>query len=711
MNSGDKFTEGAADERADSPAGEVSGANLARLLGKPCTTRLGELLGFEEAERQVEWNRTHIRHGRPFPGPTGGAITNPEAGDVPVILMSPAVVAVLAEHGIAPPTRPEVVALCEADREEGGDGLDPLSERQWAESGVDLDLPFAEDKNGKPEGWICGVPQSVYDYFGAPGGDPDKARPQDQKRISDGKVIPSPNSPDSVARWLTRHRLTKRLPLPGQGRRRAWMRMLIRIDQTWYHYDRPAAGEPPRWIARTDPEWMPGMLREALRGHAYVHTFHSKNGNDYELRNWSPNIKNLAEVEAALSGLLRVEAVADEAGTATREIPDAWGTVHNAYRSTNVLCRNGVLDPATGALSLNTPLWFSLTMIPVDYHHGLDPYAGTEWLRMLRTQWPDDPGAVMCLQQWAGYVVSGRTDLQKWMLIIGPSGSGKSIIAEVLGALTGTVVATRLDTLNSQFGLQSLYETGAQLALMSDIRFGSRDSSTAVGTLLGVTGEDEMVVERKHKTAVSAKLGVRFHGSANEMPRWSDNSAALQRRALILETTRGFRGAEDEDHGLKQRILDNELGSVLRWAVEGLALLNAAGGTFTVSARAAELAADMDSLSSPLRTFIEECCVIGTADDFVDLRELFRVWGRWAEVNNTGRGMSQNKFRAALRSLYLEPIRPGQKKAPDGKAGKWLVVWGISEAKFTFAERDSFGDDRVRTVGTGEQPARDPYDR
>jgi hypothetical protein len=96
-------------------------------------------------------------------------------------------------------------------------------------------------------------------------------------------------------------------------------------------------------------------------------------------------------------------------------------------------------------------------------------------------------------------------------------------------------------------------DDGAQVLTTSDIRFSTRDSSTAVENLLAVTGEDVVSVARKYKAAVSAKLGVRFHASANEIPRWSDNSSALQRRALLLETTRGFRDTEDEDTGLKRR--------------------------------------------------------------------------------------------------------------------------------------------------------------
>ncbi len=682
-----KFTPDTEAAAAVEPAVHVSGAHLAKLWDVDPTDPLSSIVGDDIARIIVEWQRETIDYGRYLTDHhTGKPHLDPWVEDVPVIPID-MVAEGFADRAVTVPTRQEVREFAEADG-----SPDPEIELMRARWVADPDLNATTSAAEKR---INGVPESIF-----------KALPSDEDRtkVMDGRVIAPPQAPTYTARWLARHRFMVRHPLPrvagSRRRRKAWMRTLIRIDQTWYSYERTAAGDPPRWVAHTDPEWMRGRLREALADLWYVKVKTSTVGgvetHTYSLKAWNPDTRTLAMVEDALA-----DALAVGTGTCARELPDAYGRDQHTYSGgTRVLVRNGVLDISTGTASLNTPLWFSLSRVEADYDHDADPYADSDWLRMLRSQWPDDPGAITCLQQWFGYVLSGRTDLQKWMLIIGPSGSGKSIIADVLGKLLGIVSATKLDTLNSQFGLQALYETGAQLAVMSDIRFGARDSSTAVGNLLAVTGEDEVTIERKYKTAVSARLRVRFHGSANEMPRWSDNSSALQRRALILETTRGFRGTDADDPGLKHRIIAGELGQVLRWAIEGLALLNAAGGRFTRSTHADELDAELSELSSPVRTFVNECCEIGTADDFVDLRPLYTVWQGWADTNNTGKGMSQNKFRAALKALYLDPVKPGQKAMPDGQPGKWLVVWGIRGAATTVTERGQYGQPVSRVVST-----------
>jgi putative DNA primase/helicase len=73
--------------------------------------------------------------------------------------------------------------------------------------------------------------------------------------------------------------------------------------------------------------------------------------------------------------------------------------------------------------------------VPFDY----DPNAPTpeRWLTFLKELWPDDADSIKALQEFFGYVISGRTDLQKMLLLVGPTRSGKGTIARILTALIG----------------------------------------------------------------------------------------------------------------------------------------------------------------------------------------------------------------------------------------------------------------------------------
>jgi putative DNA primase/helicase len=678
-----------ADENAFTDLPFISGAYLLDLLGLH-SKRVCSLLGDEHGHRAADWHSQHIGHGRyPIDPADGRETTNPLTEDLlalPVFLVE----TVLAESGVAVPTRADYDQWLRAARESGADAVDAEFELWCAANIADPDLISTESDEQR----FCGVPESIYEAL----------LPHEKKKVIEGLVIAPPRAPLFVARWLVRQHYIERLRMPG-SRSRAWMRTLIRIDQNWYRYESPVPSHPKRWVAHTDPDWMRTQLQGVLGRLWYVHVRQMKAGNVYSLKSWNPDTKALREVEAFLSGLLGVEG-----GTRARELDGHYGTSHNAYGDgVRIQVGNGLLDPVTGTVHPATPLWFSTAVVGADYDHSLDPTTEGEFLRMLRTQWPEDPGAIVCLQQWFGYVLSGRTNLQKWMLVIGPAGSGKSIIASVLKELNGSATPTKLDTLNSSFGLQSLHETGATLALLSDIRFGAAQTATAVGNMLAVTGEDPVIVERKYKPAADAVLGARFHASANEMPRWNDNTNALARRALLLETSIGFRGTDSEDHGLLDRIISGELAQILRWAVEGLALLNESGGVFTASGQADELRDDMAELSSSVRTFVNECCEVGTKHDWVDLTALFAVFRHWAEENNTGKGMSKTKFNTAIRALYLPQVRPGQKRRPDDEPGKWLVVWGIKRAKCSYTDRGQHGP--VHRTASTDDPELDPLVR
>ena len=76
----------------------------------------------------------------------------------------------------------------------------------------------------------------------------------------------------------------------------------------------------------------------------------------------------------------------------------------------------------------------------------------------------------MLLQEYIGYILSGRTDMQKMLLLIGPTRSGKGTIARMLAALVGRghVVGPTLASLGTNFGLSPLL--GRPLAVVSDAR-------------------------------------------------------------------------------------------------------------------------------------------------------------------------------------------------------------------------------------------------
>jgi P4 family phage/plasmid primase-like protien len=330
----------------------------------------------------------------------------------------------------------------------------------------------------------------------------------------------------------------------------------------------------------------------------------------------------------------------------------------------------------TGTLVPTTPLWFSLSRIAADYAPALDPdgpeIADSRWMRLLHDQWAGDPRAILMAQEWFGYVLSGRTDLQKAMLVLGLTGSGKGVIADVLKALV-SYVSTSLHRLNTNFGLAKLYQSGATLAVMGDVRFNARDASQATENLLGIIGQDTSSIDIKYKDEVDADLRVRFHMSANEIPNIPDNAAAMARRLLILVTRHQFGDIDGmDDPSLRQAIIDDELALVLRWALAGLERLDRQGH-FTRARCHDEMIGVLKGMMSPVLLFVGEHVTIAADDDqFVGQDTLYRAWSIWAGSNGHNQG-TKVRFIYKLTTLPDYPmLRAGQKG--DGTR----VVYGIA---------------------------------
>jgi putative DNA primase/helicase len=319
-----------------------------------------------------------------------------------------------------------------------------------------------------------------------------------------------------------------------------------------------------------------------------------------------------------------------------------------------IACTNGLLDARTLQLLPATPLFFSRNALSFPYdENAAEP---TEWLAFLDAIWPEDQGAIACLQEIFGYLLTGDTRHQKAFLVIGPKRSGKGTVGRVLTRLLGevNVVNPTLGQFATNFGLAPLI--GKRLAIISDARLGGRADDQAIAErILTITGEDSVTIDRKHKTAWTGRLETRFLIMSNELPRLSDSSGALASRFVVLTMTRSFYGNEDMDLG--DRLLA-ELPGILNWALVGLKRLHDRGH-FLQPISSSEVQQELADLGSPVGTFIRDTCEVAPGRR-VPVDELFERWRLWCTAQGREHpGTAQNLGRA-LRSVVpaLKVIQP-----------------------------------------------------
>jgi P4 family phage/plasmid primase-like protien len=301
-------------------------------------------------------------------------------------------------------------------------------------------------------------------------------------------------------------------------------------------------------------------------------------------------------------------------------------------------------------------------------HNAVDELQ--QYAVFLSQLWPQERESIDVLGEWFGYIISGRLDLHKILLMVGPTRGGKGAIARVLTALIGkqNVAGPTLNSLGGDFGLAPLI--GKPLAIISDARFVGKNSNIVVERLLSISGEDTLTVNRKYRDQWTGKLPSRLHVISNELPRLGDASTAVVGRIILLLLSRSWLGKED--HELEQR-LRLELPGILNWALLGLERLTLANeNRFTRLASAEEAITAMRDLASPVAAFVrEKCKVDATKEVEVDL--LYGAYKAWCEDNEHTKASKQmfgRDLRAAVASV--------RKTRPRDEKGRHQVYAGIS---------------------------------
>jgi putative DNA primase/helicase len=363
---------------------------------------------------------------------------------------------------------------------------------------------------------------------------------------------------------------------------------------------------------------------------------------------WSPNRGRITNLMEALAAVVYTD---------TRvEVPswlDGAGDVPDASRV--IACANGLLDLTSRRLMPLTPLFFNRSSVPFDY----DPAAPqpARWLAFLGSIWPTDPEAIAALQEWFGYVLSGRTDLQKMLLVVGPMRSGKGTIARVLTALVGrdNMGGPTMGSLSTNFGLADL--PGKSLAVVADARLPRLGADTITERLLTISGEDTIDVDRKFKDPWTGRLPTRFMLLSNELPAFRDQSGAIASRLIILTMTISNLGREDT---ALERDLMRELPGILRWSLDGLDRL-IERGRFAEPASSSAAVALLAEAVSPIKAFLDDWCILGPAEGHHTSKDdLYRAWRDWCQSEGRDHPGTKQMFSRDLfaANVGIEETRP-----------------------------------------------------
>jgi putative DNA primase/helicase len=215
-----------------------------------------------------------------------------------------------------------------------------------------------------------------------------------------GGVLPPPSAPTAVARCFVKMCCTH----DGAA------------DELTLHY---WCGS---WWAWRTTHWIEVEPR-TVRAMLYGFSEHAVYIDGLKEKSWLPNRYKIGDLLEALSAIVIL-----------RDDFEQPGWLDGRESGPIVATSNGLLDIASRQLHPHTPLYFSQVSVPFPY----EPNAPkpTRWFAFLDELWPEEPTAIDVLGEWFGYVVSGRLDLHKIFMMVGPTRGGKGVIARIETART-----------------------------------------------------------------------------------------------------------------------------------------------------------------------------------------------------------------------------------------------------------------------------------
>jgi len=275
----------------------------------------------------------------------------------------------------------------------------------------------------------------------------------------------------------------------------------------------------------------------------------------------------------------------------------------------------------------HSPEYFTTVCLPYEYQNDANC---PRWHQTLLDNLEGDIERYHLLQEWVGYLLSGRTDLQKFMLLVGEGRNGKTVFLSGVTALLGrdNVSNVPMEQFNDQFALITTLGKLANIAGdMSEI------SKASEGLIKAYTGGDSMNFNRKFKSAVQAMPTARLMFSTNVLPQFVDRSKGLWRRMSLVPFKREVPvGEVVPGMDNPQWWIDSgELSGIFNWALEGLRRLRENGG-FTESQVSVVAVEEYRNDTNSARSFLNEhYCEAPDDRGFMLLNEVYSDYKAWCK--------------------------------------------------------------------------------
>lgn len=334
----------------------------------------------------------------------------------------------------------------------------------------------------------------------------------------------------------------------------------------------------------------------------------------------------------------------------------------NNYPKSYINFRDCMLDAVTMEKFPHSPKYFSINQVPFKYEDVEKAPEGKEIIKFLNFAIPNTDDRKMVLE-YGGYGMTPDTRQQRFLMICGQGGTGKSILIRLLEGMAGikNVSNVSMQELNKRFSTSLL--VGMTLNSCADLSGEALEDSSTMKKLIG---EDWIMAEFKGKNGFMFKNYSKLLFSTNMLPViMSERTNGFYRRLLILEMDKQ---PEKPDMELAERLLP-ELPYLIKISVHALHEMYQRG-TITISENSKAAVLQMRKDSDVVEAWISENCTVG-ADLRMERTEAFESFKKYCE-DEERQSLTRNGFYKALRQKNFVPTT-------DSRGKRYFV--GISSEK------------------------------
>lgn len=248
--------------------------------------------------------------------------------------------------------------------------------------------------------------------------------------------------------------------------------------------------------------------------------------------------------------------------------------------------------------------------------------------------------------EWAiGSIVSGDSKkLQKFMVLYGAAGTGKSTILNVIQKLfdgyTAVFDAKALGSSNSSFALES-FRNNPLVAIQHDGDLSRIEDNTRLNSLVS---HETMIVNEKFKSTYSSRFKCFLFMGTNKPVKITDAKSGLIRRLIDVSPTGQKLGAKEYHALIKQ--IDFELGAIAYRCLQ----VYLADPSYYDS----YVPLNMLGASNDFYNFVEDSWYIFKKADETSLKSAWAMYKTYCEEAKVSYPYTQRAFKEELKNYFRE---------------------------------------------------------